>query len=228
MKKLIIVSMMVVTLFGCANVKLKTSKSYISNDETKISITINKGLGVSITEDQYQLLENQITEGLAKKGILASNEKVSQHSAVVSLHSFKLRDDAARLLVGILAGCDKIDSTVSVTDKSTRNEIGSSSISIKECAAWGVAEKVIKKYADGIVSFLSTKNALGAKKQPNYYVQPNSVEGSEPTASRVIQTQTSKQKNDVDDKIRENKQYKKKSTLIACQKEHAHLFFACQ
>lgn len=68
-----------------------------------------------------------------------------------------MRDDAARLLVGIMAGCDNIASTVIVTDKVTHEELGRSQISIKECGAWGVASQVIKKYTDGVVAYLSNK-----------------------------------------------------------------------
>ena len=35
--------------------------------------------------------------------------------------------------------------------------MGSANVAIKECAAWGVANQVIKKYADGVVSFIVGK-----------------------------------------------------------------------
>jgi len=150
-------SILVTTLFGCASTKSTISKSYVTNHEAKVSLTIDKNSGVSIPAGQYHLLESQIRSGLAERGVLASNGELAQHSAVVNLHSFRMRDDAARLTVGILAGCDSITSTVVVIDKSTFDEVGNSKISIKECAAWGVADQVIKKYTDGVVAFLSGK-----------------------------------------------------------------------
>jgi type IV pilus biogenesis protein CpaD/CtpE len=157
MKKVIIISVLAAILIGCANTKSTVSKAYMSDSKSKISLTINKEAGVSIPEGQYQLLESQIKEGLMTNGILASGKESAQHSVVVNLHAFRMRSDAARLTVGIFSGCDNVNSTVVVTDKSTGEKIGDSKISIKECAAWGVASQVIKKYTDGVVAYLINK-----------------------------------------------------------------------
>ena len=142
---------------GCASTKSTVSKAYTSSKESQLSISVQKSSDVSIPDEQYQLLESQIKNGLAANGLLASGEQNSQHSVTVEIHSFRMRDDAARLTVGIMAGCDNIVSTVVVTDKVTREELGRSQVSIKECAAWGVASQVIKKYTDGVVAYLSKK-----------------------------------------------------------------------
>ena len=157
MNKIIAVSILSIFLLGCASTKSTVVKRYISSDESKISITIIKDVSVSVPDNQYQLIEDNITDGLKKNGLLASNQETSKHSAVVTLHSFRIRDDAARLAVGILAGCDNIISTVTVMDKLTNDEIGKSKISINECAAWGVSDQVITKYTNGVVEYLSNK-----------------------------------------------------------------------
>lgn len=157
MNKLVVVSILAIAFSGCASTKSTVSKNYISHNDKKISLTIIKDSEIAIPADQYQLLESQIRDGLTQNGLLSTNEDIAQHSAIVTIHSFRMRPDAARLAVGILAGCDNIKSTVAVTDISTREEIGSSQISINECAAWGTASQVIKKYTDGVVANLSKK-----------------------------------------------------------------------
>lgn len=157
MKKVFAILVISAFLHGCASTKSTVTKAYTPAKDDQLSIHIEKPSNVSIPLDQSQLLESQIRNGLAGKGLLASSPDDSQHSVTVKIHSFRMRDDAARLTVGIMAGCDNIASTVTVTDKVTKEELGSSQISIKECAAWGVASQVITKYTDGVVAYLSNK-----------------------------------------------------------------------
>lgn len=157
MKKIITTFLITASLFGCASVNTNVSKTYVSDNGSKASLSIKKDSGVTIPADQEQLLEKQIREGLIQKGILAADDKSSQHSVIVNIHAFKMRNDASRLFAGALAGCDDINSTITVTDKISGKEIGNSQISINECAAWGVASQVIKKYTDGVVAYLTNK-----------------------------------------------------------------------
>ncbi len=157
MKKYLGLALLSTMLFGCASANLNVSKPYITNKNAKLSLSISKDPGVLIPPKQFELIENQISEGLTQSGLLSSSEVRSEHTVTIDMRSFRMRDDAARLTVGILAGCDNINSLVTVTDTSTNEVVGKSEISIKECAAWGVAEQVIKKYTEGVVNYLSNK-----------------------------------------------------------------------
>lgn len=160
MKKLFVMLMLSTFLIGCASTKSTVSKDYQPSKSSPLSLTIKKNPNVNIPSVQYDLLESQIRDGLTSNGLLASKEDDSSHSVEIYIHNFKMRDDVDRLVVGIIAGCDNISSTVIVTDKHTKKEIGNSSISIEECAAWGVASQVIKKYTNGVIAFLSDDEAL--------------------------------------------------------------------
>lgn len=157
MRKIIAIFLVSVSSFGCASIDSKVSKAYVQGNSSPLSISFKQDARVSIPSEQKQLLENQIREGLSQNGLLASDENDSRHSVIVNIHTFRMRDDAARLAVGIMAGCDNIGSTVIVTDKITGKEIGNAKISIKECAAWGIASQVITKYTDGVVAYLTNK-----------------------------------------------------------------------
>jgi uncharacterized protein YceK len=157
MRKIIAIFLLSVSSFGCASIDSRVSKTYVQGNGSQLSISFMEDAGVSVPSEQKQLLVNQIREGLSQNGLLATDENNSQHSVIVNIHTFRMRDDAARLAVGIMAGCDNIRSTVIVTDKITGKEIGNAKVSIKECAAWGVASQVITKYTDGVVAYLTNK-----------------------------------------------------------------------
>ncbi len=157
MNTVIITAIAVSVFTGCASTKTIVLKSYTPKNESKISFSVNHNPGMSIPANQYQLIKSQIRENLDKSGVLASNTDTAQYSAVVNLNTFRIRHNATRLTAGVFAGCDNINSIVVVTDNSTHKKVGSSQISIKECAAWGVASQVIKKYTDGVVAYLSKR-----------------------------------------------------------------------
>lgn len=166
MRKIIAIFLLSVSSFGCASIDSRVSKAYVQGNGSLLSISFMQDAGVSIPSEQKQLLVNQIREGLSQNGLLATEATEateatdgnnSQHSVIVNIHTFRMRGDAARLTVGIMAGCDNISSTVIVTDKITGKEIGNAKVSIKECAAWGVASQVITKYTDGVVAYLTNK-----------------------------------------------------------------------
>jgi hypothetical protein len=156
-KKITLVSAIALLMAGCATSKSIVSKDYTPADGTKISLTLTKDPGVAIRKDQIQQLESRIKQKLAEHGVLAANEKAAQHAVVVNLHSFKMREDAARLLASTSAGCDYINGSVMVTDKATSTEIGKSKVSIKGCASLDVTWQVISKYANGVVDYLTNE-----------------------------------------------------------------------
>lgn len=156
MLKEIAIAVLATTLIGCASTKSTVSKSHNLSPGNKVALTIKEPSGGQITADQQAFLVNQIMDGLIQNDMLAPSPESAQYSVIVDIHSFRMRSDAARLTVGIMAGCDNINSTVSI-EGSSGARVGSANVAIKECAAWGVADQVIKKYADGVVSFIVGK-----------------------------------------------------------------------
>lgn len=157
MKKAFLIVLVAACLAGCATTKSNVSMEYASDEGRLLSVSIEKGEDIVIADDQYAYLESSIKNSLSKKNLLAYEGYKPEHIVTVKIHSYRMRDDAARLAVGIMAGCDNIKSTVVVTDAFSKEKLGSSEISISECAAWGVANQVIEKYAQGVVAYLAGK-----------------------------------------------------------------------
>lgn len=154
MKKLSILFISL-ALLGCATAKSTSSLDYAASSENKLSFTLNKTPGAIVPAEDFQLIKTQIETGLRDSNLLATNQEKSSHSAIVTIQSYRMRDDAARLTVGILAGCDSIRSDVVVIENSLNTELGRSHVSMKECAAWGVANQVIEEYTEGVIDFLT-------------------------------------------------------------------------
>lgn len=157
MIKGIAIAVLATTLIGCASTKSTVSRNHNLSPGNKVSLTIKEPSGNQIPAEQQAFLVNQIMDGLIQNDMLAPSPDSAQYSAIVDIHAFRMRSDAARLTVGMMAGCDNINSTVSIKDNSSGARVGSANVAIKECAAWGVANQVIKKYADGVVSFIAGK-----------------------------------------------------------------------
>lgn len=155
MKNLSLALIIVAFLSACASVKVAPSVSYTPQSDTKLSLDIQLSDGVAIASEYLTMLEENIKGGLAASGLLENDQEAANQSVTVTVSDFRMRDDAARLTVGILAGCDKIMSTIVVTDNTSGDELGRTEAKIRECAAWGVAAQVIEKYTDGVVSFLT-------------------------------------------------------------------------
>jgi len=116
---------------------------------------LSKEATVDIPEEVLDTIKSQIQEGLSEHNLLATTTDDKSRKAEINITSYRMRPDAARLTVGIMAGCDNIRSNVAIIDPSNKQKIGESEIKIEECAAWGVSSQVIKKYSEGVVKYLA-------------------------------------------------------------------------
>jgi hypothetical protein len=153
MKNVLLLALLGFFVQGCAGVTSRPLIPYAAGCNTKLMVTVNKAANVEIPDEYFKKIQAQIEQGLAQRRRLAEANDDKYDSAAVTITSFRMRPDAARLAVGILAGCDNIKSNISVVDNG--KEVGSADVSIQECAAWGVADQVIGKYTGGVVDFLT-------------------------------------------------------------------------
>ena len=143
-------------LSGCG-AKSNVITPYQFDSDITLEFSLSKKDGIEIPDDVFETIQKQIHEGLLAQNLLANNGNNNSHKAEILITSYRMRPDAARLLVGIMAGCDNIKSNVVVTDVKTKEKIGESEIMIEECAAWGVQSQVIAAYSEGVVNYLAGK-----------------------------------------------------------------------
>jgi hypothetical protein len=143
-------------LSGCG-AKSNVVKPYQFDSNLKLNFSVLKNEPVEIPSENLETIQKKIQEGLSEKNLLATNDDKKYRKAEILITSYRMRPDAARLIVGIMAGCDNIKSNVVITDPETNNKIGESEISIEECAAWGVSSQVIAAYSKEVVNYLTGK-----------------------------------------------------------------------
>lgn len=143
-------------LSGCG-AKSNVITPYQFESDITIGFSLSKKDVIEIPDDVLETIQKQIHDGLAAQNLLANNGNDNSHEAEILITSYRMRPDAARLLVGIMAGCDNIKSNVVVKDTKTKEKIGESEIMIEECAAWGVQSQVIAAYSEGVVNYLAGK-----------------------------------------------------------------------
>ena len=156
-KRFIILVLFGIILSACATPKSNTLTPYDFDTDFKFKLAISKNEAVEISEEVLETINDQVYQGLSERNLIANDTENTYREAVVNLTSYRMRPDAARLTVGILAGCDNIKSNVAIFDGGTTQKIGESEITIEECGGWGVSADVIKKYSDGIVKYLLGK-----------------------------------------------------------------------
>lgn len=95
-------------------------------------------------------LDRMIRHRLDDAGLLGD----SQHRIQVTLSHYYVRSNAARFWAGIMAGRDKVMSTVQVTDASG-NEVGRFDVESFNGTAVGSRETLLIEHADEIVARLT-------------------------------------------------------------------------
>ncbi len=154
--KLIAIGAIAVVMTGCGS-STKVIKPYQANSKDKLYVSVTKTNTATVPNDVLRTIEKQVKVDLAEKNLLAANINQSSQKVKIVISSYRMRPDAARLTVGIMAGCDNINSTVIVTNRKTNKIVGESKVDIKECAAWGVSSQVIASYSKGVSKYLLEK-----------------------------------------------------------------------
>lgn len=95
-------------------------------------------------------LDRLIHGRLLQAGLVAAAGESPVGSVKVDLTHYYVRSNAARFWAGIMAGRDKIISTVTVFD-AAGTEIGSFEVETTNLSAWGSTEGLMEKHADEIV-----------------------------------------------------------------------------
>ncbi|MDQ7062553.1 MAG: hypothetical protein Q9M43_16125 [Sulfurimonas sp.] len=154
MKRLVLSLISIMVFIGLSGCATNTVVVPYKNDIKKsLKISLLKDSNVTISKQVLTSINEQVKNGLIKRNLLYSNE-TDFNNVEIRLTSYRMRPDAARLTVGILAGCDNIKSDIII--KNNENIIiGQSKIEFKECAAWGVSSQVITAYSKEVIKYLT-------------------------------------------------------------------------
>jgi formylglycine-generating enzyme required for sulfatase activity len=166
-------------LLGCgptSNIILK----YQHDQNFKLSYSLSSAPQVEVPDEVLEAMRSQIEKILSEQNLLATKGDDKFHKADIFITHYRMRPDVARLLVGIMAGCDKIISKVTVVNLKTTDIVGMAEFESNECAAWEVASQVIEAHIRKIADYF---------KQGGAETMSSSIE--KPASSPVVGTRTS-------------------------------------
>jgi len=154
--KCIYLVLIVFFLSGCGATSTIIQK-YQPDRTDKLNYSVSVAPQVEVPDEVLKSMQSQLQKSLSEQNLLAAAVDDKFHKADILITHYRMRPDAARLLVGMMAGCDKITSKVTIVDSNTKKTIGEAEFESNECAAWGVASQVIRAHMEKISNYLSGK-----------------------------------------------------------------------
>ena len=104
-----------------------------------------------IPETEKGIFENRLKTKLAEKDIFGADSNLVLE---ITFDEYYIRDAAARLTVGILAGVDNITTSIVIKDKLNEREFGRFEAISRNATIIGSKNAFIEQHADKIASFL--------------------------------------------------------------------------
>jgi uncharacterized protein YcfL len=157
MKKLFPSLLIIVFIFlsGCSTT-MQITKPYTPRQDSLLEYKIY--LNATISQDGLEILRSRIEQQLRAKGRLANKPADAQEKVEINITNYKMRGDTARVMLGIFAGTDNMQSTIIVKDKKLNKIISEFKIESGNSTAWGTSRGMIEDHADKIVNYLTGSN----------------------------------------------------------------------
>ena len=148
---------------GCAsstNITQPLEVPQVTEVKTFSEIEINKK-DTKAPEHFIHAVESYIKQGLQERSLYdeESGKKIS-----VSVNSYRMRKGMTRMMFGVFAGKDGINSTVKVYSPDGKKVLGSSEVNSYNVMAVGSQDDIARMHGDEIVKFLSGETK-GASKE---------------------------------------------------------------
>ena len=120
-------------------------KYIVGNVSTKVD---------SVPDHFMSAIKGFLKVELKEKGLFENNEASPSNVIDIEVNYYRMRSGFTRMFWGMLAGKDGVDSTIRITDKETRIEIGKLTVSSFNVAAIGESEDVARMHAEEIAEAL--------------------------------------------------------------------------
>ena len=108
----------------------------------------------SVPEHFMSAIKGFLKVELKEKGLFEENVASPSNVIDIEVNYYRMRSGFSRMMFGVFAGKDGVDSTVKITDKETHNEVGKLTVSSFNVAAVGESEDVARMHAEEIAEAL--------------------------------------------------------------------------
>lgn len=139
---------------GCAGTSLRVQSAYQPLPGEKIVYDIKNN--VEVSEEAFRIMRARLNGQLQVNGLLAAWIEESDKLVEITITNYYMRNDATRLLIGIMAGVDKITSTIRVKNRKTKTVLAEFVVHSKNPSAWGSSRGMIEEHVDRIVQYLKS------------------------------------------------------------------------
>ena len=139
-------------LTGCAGTAARIQTDYRLARGEKVKLQLSAP--PTATEEGLQILRDRLTMQLSNSDLLAQTSDGSARTLQVVVTNYSLRHGAARAMLGILAGTDNLQSTVTMKDQTTSRTLSEFAVVSKNPTALGTSRALIEEHADTIVETL--------------------------------------------------------------------------
>lgn len=162
MRSALLVALLVATLAGCIGTSSQVARPNSSQVGSKLWYTVENPGGM--TPEGLAVLRGQLDSRFAVVRV-ADGSPGAMHVRI-TVTQYRMRHGAARATVGIMAGTDKVLSTVQVLDPATGAELGRLEVDSGNATAVGSAGGLLRGHADEIADFVLAGGKVSAPGMP--------------------------------------------------------------
>ncbi len=142
-------SFILLVITGCTSVG-EVQKPYTPEDSDKFTYQIENSSIAS--KEAVSILKKRLESQLASNNILSENDNENTKDIKITFNHYRMRHGASRALVGVFAGADKIDTTITITQGDIH--LGEFIVKSSNASAWGTSRGLIEAHADKIINYL--------------------------------------------------------------------------
>jgi hypothetical protein len=128
---------------------------YHPGPNLRLSYSLEAAQSIEVPDQVLETMRTQLDRRLSARNLLASERENGADQAEIVITGYRMRHGATRSLVGIMAGCDEIQSEVTVRQPGTDETVGSATFGSTECSAVIPAQKTINDHMEKIAEYLT-------------------------------------------------------------------------
>jgi hypothetical protein len=108
-----------------------------------------------VPEHFMEMIRSNLKAELAKPHLLTNENSDPEFYIDIVITNYRMRGDVARFMLGMFAGKDGVESTVSIRDPKTEELDGETDVSTFNITAIGSMDEIARMHAEEIAKFLA-------------------------------------------------------------------------
>ncbi len=145
-------------LVGCGSSKMVKQPIEGTAQLSKYEINKIKCETEGVPEHFLSAVQGHLKAELSKRSLLSNEANSTSNKVDITVVSYRMRSGFSRMMFGVFAGKDGIESTVKVLEPATGKVIGESNVSSFNVTAVGNEDDIARMHAQEIAKFLAKED----------------------------------------------------------------------